>query len=102
MEKRNTAVTSDAASGCPVAEVLPGYDLVAWLSLFAPAGTLRDAIQKIHHAAGKALAKPEIVAKLAAIGLTPTTLGPEETGKHVNSEVDKWVRLVKQAGIKPE
>jgi tripartite-type tricarboxylate transporter receptor subunit TctC len=34
--------------------------------------------------------------------LTPTPLGPEELGKHVKGEVDKWARLVKQAGIKPE
>jgi tripartite-type tricarboxylate transporter receptor subunit TctC len=97
-EKRNPLVPDIPA----IAEVLPGYDLAAWLSLFAPAGTPKDAIQKIHQATGKALAKPEIVAKLAAIGLTPTPLGPEETARHVKNEVDKWARLVKQAGIKPE
>ncbi len=96
-EKRNPLVPDIPA----IAEVLPGYDLAAWLSLFAPAGTPKDAIQKIHAATVKALAKPEIVAKLAAIGLTPAPLGPEETGRHVKSEVDKWARLVKQAGIKP-
>jgi tripartite-type tricarboxylate transporter receptor subunit TctC len=85
-----------------IAEVLPGYDLAAWLSLFAPAGTPKDIIQKLYLATGKALAKPDVVAKLAAIGLTPTPLGPEELGKHVKSEVDKWARLVKQAGIQPE
>lgn len=97
-EKRNPLVPDIPA----IAEVLPGYDLAAWLSLFAPAGTPKDVIQKVHQATVKALAKPEVVAKLAAIGLTPNPLGPEDTARHVKSEVDKWARLVKQAGIKPE
>jgi tripartite-type tricarboxylate transporter receptor subunit TctC len=97
-QKRNPLVPDVPA----LAEALPGYDLAAWLSLFAPAGTPKDVIQKLYLATGKALAKPEVVTKLAAIGLTPTPLGPEELGKYVKSEVDKWARLVNQAGIKPE
>ena len=57
-------------------EVLPGYDITAWISLFAPAGAPNEAIQKVHAANVKALAKPDVVAKLAAVGMTPAPMSP--------------------------
>jgi len=61
----------------------------AWLSLFAPAGTPKDIIQKLYLATGKALAKPDVVTKLAAIGLTPrlSTRGAWETREERSRQV---------------
>jgi tripartite-type tricarboxylate transporter receptor subunit TctC len=58
--------------------------------------------QKLHEATLKALAKPELQAKLGTVGFTPAPLGPEQMAPFIKSEVDKWNKLVKQAGIIPE
>ena len=52
-----------------VAEELPGYELIAWFALMAPAKTPADVVQKVHDAAVKSLAKPEVKEKFAAIGI---------------------------------
>jgi tripartite-type tricarboxylate transporter receptor subunit TctC len=86
----------------PMASVLPGYEITAWFVLLAPAGTPPDVIQKLSEATQKALAKPEMKEKLAAIGMVPAPLKPAETGQFIVAEVAKWAQLVKDAGIQPE
>ena len=97
-ERRNTLVPDWPA----LSEVLPGYDLDAWIALMAPKGLPREIAQKLHDATLKALAKPELRAKLSTVGFTPAPLGPDQMGPFIKAEVDKWAKLVKQAGIQPE
>lgn len=104
---RILAVTSEKRSALApdlpaLAEVLPGYDITAWIALFAPAGTAGEAINAVHQATAKALAKPDVVSRLAAVGMTPAPMAPDELGRYLRAEIDKWARLVKQAGIQPE
>jgi tripartite-type tricarboxylate transporter receptor subunit TctC len=86
----------------PMSSLLPGYEINAWFVLLAPKGTPPDVIEKLQAATLKALAKPEVKDKLALIGMVPAPLNPTETGKFVESEVAKWGRLVREAGIQPE
>jgi tripartite-type tricarboxylate transporter receptor subunit TctC len=85
-----------------LAEVLPGYDIDAWIATIGPKGLPPEIAQKLHDATVKALAKPDLQAKLAAIGFTPSALGPAQMPGFITSEIDKWKQLVKQAGITPE
>jgi tripartite-type tricarboxylate transporter receptor subunit TctC len=85
-----------------LAEVLPGYDIDAWIATIGPKGLPPEIAQKLHDATVKALAKPDLQAKLAAIGFTPAPLGPAQMSGFIKAEVDKWKQLVKQAGITPE
>lgn len=85
-----------------LAEELPGYELIAWFALMAPAKTPRDVIGKAHGAAAAALAKPAVKEKFAAIGTDVAPLDPSQLAKFIDAEIAHWAKLVKLAGILPE
>ena len=85
-----------------IAEEIPGYEVVLWYGLVAPAGTPREAINKIYDAAIAAMARADIKARLANFGVDPTPLGPDQFLAYIRSETAKWSRDIKQAGIQPE
>ena len=104
---RGLAVTSakrtSLAPDVPaIAEELKGYELIAWFGLVAPARTPNDIVQKLHDATLKALAKPEVKEKFAAIGTDVAPMNPAEFGKFIQSEIEHWRKLVKLANIQPE
>jgi tripartite-type tricarboxylate transporter receptor subunit TctC len=85
-----------------LAEELPGYELIAWFALVAPAKTPDEVVQRVHASATKALAKPEIREKFATIGVDVAPQGPAELGKFIQSEIAHWAKLAKLANIQPE
>jgi tripartite-type tricarboxylate transporter receptor subunit TctC len=85
-----------------IAEALPGYELIAWFALMAPAKTPNEVIQRVHDASIKALAKPEVKDKFAAIGVDVAPMGPAELGKFIQSEIAHWAKLARLANIQPE
>ena len=99
-----TTTTRDAAfPDVPVvADTVPGYEASAWFGMGAPKGTPRAAIDKLNAEVQRALADPKMKAKLAELGGTPLTGTPEDFGKVVQSEVEKWAKVVNASGVKPE
>src|SRR5882762_4156770 len=104
---RGLGVTS--ASRTPLApevpaigEEIPGYEVVLWYGLVAPAGTPREAVNRIYEAARASMAKPEFQARFAAFGVDPAPLGPEPFRDYIRQEIEKWSRDIRQAGIEPE
>ena len=97
-EKRSALVPDWPA----LAETLPGFDIDAWLATLGPKGLPEPIARKLHDATVRALAKPDVQARLAAQGFTPALLGPAESGPFVKAEIQKWATLSKQAGIVPE
>jgi tripartite-type tricarboxylate transporter receptor subunit TctC len=85
-----------------LAEELPGYELIAWFALVAPARTPPELVRKVHGAAAAALAKPAVKEKFAAIGTDVAPLDPAQLGRFIEAEIAHWARLVKLAGIQPE
>jgi tripartite-type tricarboxylate transporter receptor subunit TctC len=85
-----------------LAEELPGYELIAWFGLVAPAKTPAGVVQKLHEATAKGIAKPEVKEKFAAIGTDVAPLNPAAFGKFIQSEIARWAKLVKLANIQPE
>lgn len=79
-----------------------GFDIPAWFGLFAPAGTPRDVITRLNVEMVKIMARPDVKQQLASMGIDAFTSTPEELGDYVKSEIQKWARLVKDAGIQPE
>ena len=85
-----------------LSETLPGFDIDAWIATFGPKGLPEPIARRLHEATMRAMAKPDVQAKLAALGFTPSMLGPAEAAPFIKAEVLKWAKLVKQAGIVPE
>ena len=85
-----------------IAEALPGYELIAWFALMAPAKTPADVVQKLYAPTVAGLAKAEVKEKFATIGVDVAPMNPAELGKFIQSEIAHWAKLVKLAGIQPE
>src|SRR5256885_2671631 len=85
-----------------IAEELPGYEIIAWFALMAPAKLPEPIVQRLHETNMKALAKPEVKEKFALVGTDVAPMNPAELGKFIQAEVAHWAKLVKLAGIQPE
>jgi len=85
-----------------LAEALPGYELIAWFALVAPAKTPPGIVQKLHDTAVKGLAKPDVKEKFAGIGVDVAPMNPSQLAKFIEAEIVHWAKLVKLAGIQPE
>jgi tripartite-type tricarboxylate transporter receptor subunit TctC len=85
-----------------VAEFVPGYEAIVWDGLGAPAHTPPDIIDKINKEVNAILSEPETKARFADVGSEPMIMTPAEFGKFVAAEAQKWAKVVKAAGIKPE
>ena len=85
-----------------IAEELPGYEVIAWFGLVAPAKLPAPIVQRLNDVAMKALATPEVKAKFGTLGTDVAPLNPREFTSFIQREVASWAKLVKLAGIEPE
>jgi tripartite-type tricarboxylate transporter receptor subunit TctC len=81
---------------------LLGYSATTWYGLYAPKGTPSDIIQKIYEATIEVLKNPELRDQLIERGFEPVGNSPEQFAHFVSSEISKWAKVVKLAGIEPE
>ena len=96
---------SPAVPGIPGAEEagLPGYDFTFWFGLFMPAGSPPAAVQRVHAALGKGLAKQEVRDKIALQGMDATpSASPAAFDAEVKKETPYWEKLVRESGAKVE
>src|SRR5262245_35266901 len=73
-----------------------------WLGFLAPAGTPRDPIARLHAEFAKAAATPDVRRRFEPLGMEVADMGPEEFGAHIRSELQRWAKVVRDAGIKPD
>ncbi|MFZ2294716.1 MAG: tripartite tricarboxylate transporter substrate binding protein [Polaromonas sp.] len=85
-----------------IAEVLPGYESSAWFGLFGPARMNSDLVRRISDAARQAIAAPEVRRRLDAEGAVAVGSSPEEFSKFVQGEIQRWAKVVKFSGARPE
>jgi len=85
-----------------VAETLPGYDVVSWWGVVAPAGTPRAVIDRLNADLVKSLATPEIRAGLLKVGMYANSQTPEQFAQYIRDEIAKWTKVAKAAAIKLE
>jgi tripartite-type tricarboxylate transporter receptor subunit TctC len=81
---------------------VPGYDVGSWYGLLAPAGTPKDIIARLNSDVHKVLRQPDVKQRLDASGFEALTSTPEEYGAFMRSEVEKWAKVIKAAGIRGE
>ena len=104
---RGLAVTSEKRSPLApevpaIAEELKGYELIAWFALMAPAGTPKDIVQALFDATSKSLRKNEIREKFALLGTDVAPQDPAQLEAFIKSEIAKWAKMAKEAGIQPQ
>lgn len=80
----------------------PNYRVDSWYSLHVPAGTPPADIKRIWEEVAALMKQPDVQEKLKAFYATPGGMPPDEFGKYVNAEYDRYSKLIKAAGIKAE
>src|SRR6266571_3703408 len=80
----------------------PGFEFTLWFGLLAPARTPATIVRKLHLETVKALALPDLRAKLADLGLEVIGTSPSEFAAIIKSEIPKWAKVIKDSGIKAD
>lgn len=79
---------------------VPGYDVLTWYGLFAPAGTPREIVAKLSAELESMMRSPALVARLESLGADPNTQRPEQFADFVKKDFAKWSAVVKAADVK--
>jgi tripartite-type tricarboxylate transporter receptor subunit TctC len=77
----------------------PGYEISSWQGVFAPGGTPRDVVGKINGEVVRLLSVPEVRARISLEGADPVGSSPEAFAERVKSEIAKWTKVARSAGI---
>jgi tripartite-type tricarboxylate transporter receptor subunit TctC len=81
---------------------LPGFESVTSFGMFAPAGTAREVIARVHRELARALGTADVRDKLRAQGIDPVGGTPDALVAHQKQEIEKWGRVIREQGIKFE
>ena len=85
-----------------IGEVLPGYESSAWFGLFGPGRMAPELARRWGDAARQAVASPEVRRRLEMEGAVPVGNAPEEFARFVQTEIERWGKVVRFSGAKPE
>ena len=95
---RRSALTPEVPT---VAEtVAPGFDMSAPLGVFVAGGTRRDVVTRLNQAVGTAIRSPDVAARMAAIGMEPAGLSPEQYEKNLREEHQRLGDLIRRIGLR--
>jgi tripartite-type tricarboxylate transporter receptor subunit TctC len=98
-----TASRTDALPEVPpIADFVPGYDMSQWYGIAAPRGTPAEIIDRLNREINAAFADPRMKARLADVGGTVLPGTPDDFAKFVATELEKWAKVVKFAGLKAD
>lgn len=99
----SSATRSAALPDVPtVGEFVPGYEATSWFGMGAPKNTPTEIIDKLNEAVNAGLTDTKIKQRLADLGGEPMPMTPAEFSKLVADETDKWARVIKLMGVKPD
>lgn len=95
---------SDALPGVPTLQEsgVSGYEAVSWYGMYAPARTPREIIDRTHAELARALQKPDVRERYAALGLDIVASSPDYLAKYLQDEVVKWTNVAKTMALKAE
>jgi tripartite-type tricarboxylate transporter receptor subunit TctC len=81
---------------------MPGFEIVPWVGLMAPANIGSEARDVLMNAAVKALNRADVQAQLTAVGLDPEPLDGEGLARTIDADIKLWARVLSEAGVQPE
>ncbi|MGH8798347.1 MAG: Bug family tripartite tricarboxylate transporter substrate binding protein [Caldimonas sp.] len=81
---------------------VPGYEVVSWQAIFAPAGTPKAIVERLHTEVTKILKEPEMQERLARLGMQGADMTTAQVGAFQKAEVAKWAQVIKSGNIKLE
>jgi tripartite-type tricarboxylate transporter receptor subunit TctC len=98
------AQRSPVAPGVPtIAEAgVPGYEATIWLGFMAPRGTPPEIITKVNAEIGRFVDQPEVRRAWEKQGASPMIMSPDAFGEYLRRDVEKWAKVINEAGIKAE
>jgi tripartite-type tricarboxylate transporter receptor subunit TctC len=85
-----------------VSEFVPGYEASVWFGIGAPKATPAEIVEKLNKEINAGLADPKMKTRLADLGGAVLPGSPSDFGKFITNETEKWAKVIKFAGIKPE
>lgn len=77
-----------------------GFEATSWFGLGTRAGTPRETIQRLSEVAARGIARPEVVARLAKIGIEPRPMAPEKFAEFIRTETARWGNIIRRTGAK--
>jgi tripartite-type tricarboxylate transporter receptor subunit TctC len=81
---------------------VPGYEATMWVGVMAPAGTPQPIVDLLNSEINKVLVRPDVRAAWEKQGAVPMTMKPNEFGVYIQTEIEKWAKLINANAIKPE
>lgn len=81
---------------------VPGFEVLGWFMLFAPAGTPPGVVKLLNSEVNKMIQRPDFVQRFAALGAEPITSTPEQAAAFVKAEQEKWGKVIRDIGLKIE
>ncbi len=81
---------------------VPGFEVIAWYNMFAPAGTPRAIVKQLNAEINRMLEQPQVRERFLALGVAPMSGTPEALGDYLKFEVTRWAKLIKESGIRLE
>lgn len=98
-----TASRIDELPGVPtIAETLPGFEASGFSGIVAPKGTPPDIVDTLAGAVKAIQADPKFKERLSQLGVSELSMSPGDFGKYIAGETEKWAKVVKFAGLKPQ
>jgi tripartite-type tricarboxylate transporter receptor subunit TctC len=81
---------------------IPGFEVIAWYNMFAPARTSRSIVNRLNAELNRMLLQPDVRERFRTLGVTPLSGTPDDLGNLLRSEIARYAKLIKEAGIKLE